>query len=370
MPQKMQRAMPDPHRLPVDLEPIPLAGDEPVSNPASFEEAVETRIPLEARAAGWLLTFFTEFLTPFSGPYRVLAYKLNTFPNLCGGTLILIGMIFVYPMFNLAFTDFESIERLKVAITGILILWAAMLIAAWVQGWARWSIELPRRDQAVSQSWAGKREPVLVAATCLLGWVFCGRGFALFVLTGYLASTMQIWLIRLKRRLKAWSAEDSKRLLSPVRTAASTTGGKVRTVAVSAGAAAMPVMGLLKGVFRRPAAEGGTTPTLTFWGWVARHLVSLSIFNLVTGGITIGAIFSGFGFLIAIPLWLLGWKVEPPEEDRQRGRDFAKGVSEAFQDEQDGWKVPFRGQVEGGSSRSGWDSVKEDPFGFEQGGFQ
>jgi hypothetical protein len=373
MPQNPRPKAHDSYRLPpepeleLDLEAILIADDAP-EPPASIQESGTVRTSLAANIAGQLLGCFAGCFTPLSGPYRVVAYKLNTFPNVGGGILTLIGIMVVYPVFLITFTFLEPTGPVEIMVAVITLAWLVMMVAAWVQGWARWCIEAPRRDQTVSQSWAGKLEPALVLATSVLGWVFGGSGFGLFVLSGYVASTLQIHLVRLQKRLEAWSAEDSERLLMPVRSAAASTGGKVRTAAVSAGAAAIPVIGAVKGALRRPKVEGASAAAPTFWGRVMSVVVGHTIFSFVFGSLSLGALFSVGGFLLAIPLWMLGWDLKPPEEDRQRGQEFFQGVNEAIQKERAGWEKPFR--EESHTNRPAWDSEEDGLSGFGQRGFQ
>ncbi|MEW4451138.1 hypothetical protein AB1L30_00435, partial [Bremerella sp. JC817] len=91
------------------------------------------------------------------------------------------GIIIAFPVFLQVFTISEPSVGKEIAGISLLFIWLMMFIAAWVQGWARWSIEHPRRDQAVSQSWAGPAEPVIVLAVTGIGWAVCGSGFALFI---------------------------------------------------------------------------------------------------------------------------------------------------------------------------------------------
>ena len=219
-------------------------------------------------------------LTPLAGPYRVLAYKFRSFGGIGSGLLTWFGIVFVYGWCRMRWFRLFEPEPLAVP------LFAAMVVMGWVQMFAKWCSSREPRDPAESHCWFGRGEPVFALA--LSGAAEYGASMGRYYLAGYLCSSLQIGLARLRGRLEAWTPEDTERLAGWAR----------------AGAAPLKALAPRK---TEAVAPGATVRRTTFAGRVMSHVVAHFVIAGITGTLGIWGIVKFLGLILVIPAWLILW---------------------------------------------------------------
>ena len=284
-------------------------------------------------------------LSLLAGPYRVVMYRFRTFGGIGTGLITWAGVILAYPIFVASWTPFGLLEN-----RAFLASWIALVLWSYVQMFAKWCSVAPRREPGVSHCWFGRWEPVFALGLSFAMSAACGPGSGRFFLTGYACSVAQIGIVRLRKRLGAWTPEDTQRLVSPVRDSAQRlapvairgagwTKSALRKGALSLIPFGMVLLHSVKSLYGRPApaTSGEAVPATrspTFMNRVFCHMVASLVLSLVTGAISFRAIFRCFSFVLAIPLWLAGWDMSPPADIKDEARSVASQVNEVLHEEQ------------------------------------
>ena len=82
---------------------------------------------------------------------------------------------------------------------------------------------------------------------------------------------------------------------------------------------------------RKTASADGYRRPPTFLGRVMSHIVASTLIMTLTS--VIG--FNIFAFVLAVPLWLMGWQVGLPGQMKEKGREVMHNIRESFDDEKD-----------------------------------
>lgn len=288
----------------------------------------------------------------FAGPYRILAYKPRAFGGIATGCITWLGVALAFP----AFVSVSPTDCWWMA-------WAFLASCAYVQMFAQWCSTSPRRDPASPHCWAGRwGEPFLAIALCFAAGVAGGPGAGLFFVLGFLCSTADWLLRRLRRRWAAWTPEDTARLRAPILAAAA----RLRALAGSAaqwtrwatpiggrfalryGLLAASGVALLLRQARATLAARATQPGLAqgpvarqpgFVSRVATFVVGHTIFSMITGTLGLFGLIKGVGLILSIPaamlLWLLGGKADLPHFAKDDARSVISRAKEALGDEKE-----------------------------------
>lgn len=285
-------------------------------------------------------------LTLLAGPYRAVAFKLGTFGGVGTGLLTWAGIIIGYPVCVALSGPPDSPQ-------GFLFSWGALILIGWIKMFACWCSSQPRRDAGQSHCWAGSSEPLIALMIGMTAAAGSGLGGFVFFLAGYASSLVQIGLVRLRLFCKAWTPEDTKRVLSPVGMGTVRAAAGLRVGAMSLAPVAMAVFALTKSLFARAAqpaaadvqaegavagAAGVVTPGVatpgyrppSFSGRVMSHIVAHFVISLITGAIGIGVILKYFTYVLAFILMLLGWELNPPDAVKEEANDVMQRGAELY----------------------------------------
>jgi hypothetical protein len=294
----------------------------------------------------WFLCFLIDILvallTLLAGPYRVLAYKLRSFGGIGLGLVTWIGTAAIFPVWIACSSETAFLE-------GPVYFWLALLTLGYIQTFTKWCSTAPPRDICSPHCWLGRWEPALALVISLAAAATGPGGFAFF-LAGYACSTAEWLLQRLRRRLKAWTPQDTERLLAPARLAAawvastSPVCGRFLVhyglIAASALAFASRAVWSYLGerarqraaaLAKAPHAPGPYQRPPTFFGRVMSHIIASTVLSMITS--VIG--FNIFALILAIPLWLMGWHVGLPGQVKEKARSVLHNVRESLEDEKD-----------------------------------
>jgi hypothetical protein len=303
-------------------------------------------------------------LALFSGPYRVVAYKLRSFGGIRRGCVTWIGIGLVFP----------ACVVISACGEWWWIAWVALVAWAYIQMVAKWCSTSPELDATSSHCWIGRGEPVFAVVLAIAAGMVCGAGGTMFFLTGYACSTADWLLRRLRLRVETWTPSDTARLLAPARNAVArmtVTGRNAKAwltaaarMAAARGRSAAPIYSsvmrryglaiaavaatslrfvwgfLLKRAQRPPAAPGGhygRPPS--FGGRVMSFVVGHMVFSLITGTLGFWGIMKFIGTILAIPaailLWALGGKPDLPWFAKDDARGAIVRVEEVLADKKD-----------------------------------
>ncbi|WP_337177536.1 hypothetical protein [Paludisphaera sp.] len=296
-------------------------------------------IPFLLRLLMWALTIL-------SGPYRVLSEPYDKFGGFVYGTLTFFGLTVIYPYVN---AELHGLGMWPPFI------WFGQLILAYVYAFARWFSLKPPADPGTRNSWAGRNEPLFAIALVFACFGLRSPGTGLLLLSGFIASQVQVELVNLIRRLEGWTPEDGEK----VKEAAVARAKRLRGLATAAimsirrkpevvdvPRAPQPVAsGLLDQLY--PPPYGGHYPPhlyqqpsaaqkpLTLKDRVVSGLISHFLFWLVIGPLGFGGICAILLFLISIPIWLLGGVVHFPEWAKVRAPAFVVRMIDSIQDKKE-----------------------------------
>jgi hypothetical protein len=274
----------------------------------------------------------------FAGPYRVVAYKTRTFGNVAQGFATWAGLVFAFMNSSIPWDDSDS-TQFGFAVGS----WVLLAGLAYFQMFTKWCSIRPPRDEGIGHCWAGRVEPVVAVAICVLASALWDNGTFFFV--GYGCSLIQVRLARLRRRLAGWTSDDTERVMAPIRAGmawfiettpvfAEFARAKLRLLIPGLAMVAGAVMAFFRGRTAVAAASPGVPAGVkqpTFMSRVFSHVVGSLIISAIGGTV----ILKVFGLILAIPLWFLGWHVSAPEPVKEEGRRFLGRAREAFEDKKE-----------------------------------
>jgi hypothetical protein len=327
------------------------------------------------------------FLTLFSGPYRVVAYKLRSFGGIRRGCVTWIGIALVFPacIVTSTYGDLWWIA------------WVALVVWAYIQMVAKWCSTSPELDATSPHCWIGRGEPVFAVVLAIVTGMVCGPGGGAFVVTGYACSTIDWLLRRLRLRVETWTPSDTARLLAPARNtviwltiAAGNAVAWLTATACIAAARVRPALPMYSSVIRhyglaiasvtattlgyvwlflvKRAQRPPTAPSEHYRRWpsfssrVTSFVVGHLVFSVITGTLGFWGIMKGIGMILAIPaailLWMVGGKPDLPEFAKEDARGAITRVKEALADKKD--ELEERWQEKKEALRERWDDKKEE----------
>lgn len=281
-----------------------------------------------------------------AGVYRLLTYKPRSMGRWESVMVTWLGVTFGYLVFAHTGT------------TASCVCWGLLVAAADIQTTIQYCSTRPRREEGRNHSWAGRYEilfPFLFLACMSRG---VGDGVMPFLLVGYVCSAVHNGIGRLSRYYDAWTPAQTDRLLAPLEAFGEwliSTGHAIGRLIIR-GAKAVWRASIIVGRFAikhllspRPVANargGGPydhyypyPPRTTFMGRVRSTIFAHLIISTVSGVLGINILVAFFGICLALPLWLMGAKVELPtivKRPMQQAIERAKeGLSDLKEDASD-----------------------------------
>lgn len=275
-------------------------------------------------------------LTLLAGPYRAVAFKFGSFGGMGLGSVTWLGILVVFPAYLGVFPpDWPR--------PGVLWLWAALVVCAYMQMMVPWCIPAPRRDDCSPHCWAGGWEPLLAYALYAVAAAASDPVGGTYFLIGYASSLAEWRLSRLQRRLETWTDGDRERLLAAVGGAAAPVTralppcGRViqRTVLLLASVTAAVLGWVWRFLTGRrqpsPAAGPYYAPPPSLAGRALSAIAWHMAISTVSGVL-------GFNILaipFAIFLALMGWRVGLPEKLKEDVRGVVSNVKELVADKKE-----------------------------------
>lgn len=265
-----------------------------------------------------------------AGVYRVVGFKFRTVGSKPHGAMTCLGIAIAYPWYA---TDASWVEGKPLFFWS----WIGLGVLGYIKAMHQWCSSQPRRDEATGHSWLGRCEIVFALGLWGLGFAYFGSDAGRFFFIGFLCSYAEVWVVRTRRRLEAWTPEDTARLFGGFqRTAevAQHTAAKVTATApkvplpdrpaVQSGAMTVGSMvwAVLRYAFWRkpnvvPVTAGSGVVMINqplTWGQRLRSsLVAGAIIHVVSGAIGINILGVALTIVLSIPLMCMGVKVEFPE---------------------------------------------------------
>lgn len=293
-------------------------------------------------------------LTLVAGPYRVVAYRFGAVGNFGRGILTWAGIVLIFHDWLEAFSG-ESLTPIQN------LAWIVLIAGGFIQSLATLVLCKQTQDPCESHCWAGPREDALAAALCILAGVACGAGGLIFFLIGFICSGLQITLARIGRRSLSWTTDDTKRLFWPI--------------CMKCMAVALPFFGPIGAMLSRSraylalarawfgkrsqpaqAATGAKSPTFT--ARVMSHVVGHFIVMAITGAIGFRFLGNILMFVLAVPLWFMGWDVTPPEAVADRAKEVEQKAGEMLGEQAE--KIRRQREIVSDRSEGGREELSEE----------